>query len=58
MMLIRVTLDTVMSSNQCQEITPLKMPSLLSQSMRLLKLISYKPDSGVKMNDPAYHAIS
>ena len=39
MMLIRVTLDTVMSSNQCQETTPLKMPSLLSrQSMRLLQL--------------------
>ena len=40
MMLIRVTLDTVMSSSQCQETTPLKMPSLLScQSMRLLQLI-------------------
>ena len=39
MMLIRVTLDTVMSNNQCQETTPLKIPSLLSQSMRLLQLI-------------------
>ena len=40
MMLIRVTLDTVISSSQCQETTPLKMPSLLSrQSMRLLQVI-------------------
>ena len=40
MMLIRVTLDTMMSTNHCQETTPLKMASLLSrQSMRLLQLI-------------------
>ena len=46
MMLIRVTLDTVMLSNQCQETTLLKIhriSSHLSQSMKLLKPIINLP---------------
>ena len=40
MMLIRVTLDTVMSSNHCQETLKIhRISSHLSQSMKLLKLI-------------------
>ena len=58
MMLIRVTLDTVMSSNQSRDYTIKDSKSSEPSEYEPIKTF-YKLDSDVKMDaNPAYHATS